>query len=192
MGEWVSIARFASGDKAGALVLLRAAHATVPSERAVDAAPYFALMYRLLGQAEEAGQIARSAFKEVQARIDTPTPPFGMTPAQWFAHAATIAALAGERETALSWLRRSEAAPEPLAIEQREEAAFARSDARLALGDAEAAFLIRRPWINNSLAESEFAESERYMLAAKPFYDVLYGDSPSYQAFMKKAAEENR
>ena len=184
---WVSMARFASGDKAGALVLLRSAHATVPTERAVDAAPLFAQMYLLLGQAEEAGRIARSAFKEAQTRIDAPTPPFGMTPAQWFAHAATIAALAGERETALKWLRRSEAAPAPLAIEEREDAARARSDAQLALGDAEAAFLIRQPWINDSLAESE-----RYMLAAKPFYDVLYGDSPSYQAFMKKAAEENR
>ncbi len=118
---------------------------------------------------------------------DAPTPPFGMTPAQWFAHAATIAALAGERETALSWLRRSEAAPEPLAIEERESAALARSDAQLALGDAEAAFVIPQPWI-----DGVGGESERFMLAAKPYYDALYGDSPSYQAFMKKAAEENQ
>lgn len=186
MAAWVSIARFASGDTAGALVLLRAAHATVPTERAVDAAPYFSRMYQLLGQDEEANRIASSAFEKVRAIIDTPTPPFGMTPAQWFAHAATIAALAGERETALRWLRRSEAAPEPLAIEERQDAALARSDAQLALGDAEAAFLIRQPWINDS-----FGASERFMLAAKPYYDALYGDSPSYQTFMKKAAEDN-
>ncbi len=187
MGAWVSIARFASGDKAGALDLLRTAHAAVPTERAVDAAPYFARMYQLLGQDEEANRIASSAFEEVRAIIDTPTPPSGMTPGHWYAHAATLAAMAGERETALGWLRRSEAAPEPLAIEEREDVARARSDAQLALGNAEAAFLIRQPWIEDS-----FAEGERYMLAAKPFYDGLYGDSPSYQAFMKKAAEENQ
>jgi TolB-like protein len=186
MGAWVSMARFASGDKAGALVLLRTTYATVPTERAFYAAPYFIRMYQLLGQADEANRIASSAFEQVRAVIDTPTPPFGMTPARWYAHAATLAAMAGDRETALGWLRRSEAAPAPLAIEEREDAAKALSDAQLALGNAEAAFLIRQPW-----TEGSFADGERYMLAAKPYYDALYGESPSYHAFMRKAAENN-
>lgn len=181
-----SIARFSSGDVDGAIDALEARTASSPLQAALHGAS-LARLLKLVGRNGQADRLAKSAFEVVLANIDTPTPPVGMGTAEWYAIAASVAGLAEERETALRWQLRSAAAPEPFSMQEREWLKLARSDAQLALGNAEAAFLIRQP-----LIATAFPESERFMLAARPYYDALYGASPSYRIYMTKIAEQIR
>jgi len=177
----VAIARFVSGDVDGAL----AVRAERGSDNALNSAIFDgeqAELLRVAGRAVEARTLAGRALATTRAAIAQGRPaPSGMT-AAWYAAAASIAALAGDRATAMDWEHKARTSPVAGPDEQQ---LLHRNLAKLyrGLGDPEAA------WREASqLIGPQMEHSDGELLAFKAYYDKLYGPSPSYRAYMARIA----
>ena len=175
----VSIARFVTGDIEGALAVRASRQSDNPAVNAVNDAEQADLL-RVAGRAAEAKVLADRAFAAVSTAIAEGRPaPRGQV-AAWYAEAASIAALAGHREQAAEWERKSSAAPVSNPDEKLLLAANL-ADLRRFMGDPEGAWRIKSKTLDvfTGIARGE-------VLAFKPYYDKLYGQSPSYRAYMSK------
>jgi hypothetical protein len=99
-----------------------------------------------------------------------------------YARAAQIAAIAGERATAMRWRDQAMASP-PQSIDQRARVSGALSATARALGDQEAAWQLLAPFAGDA-----FVLPDAQLRVFKPYYDRLYGESASYRAYMVKIA----
>ncbi|MBC7656757.1 MAG: hypothetical protein H7147_06220 [Frankiaceae bacterium] len=175
----VSIARFVRGDIEGALAVRASRQSDNPAVNAVNDAEQADLL-RVAGRAAEAKVLADRAFAAVSAAIAQGRPaPRGQV-AAWYAEAASIAALAGHREQAADWERKSSTAPVSNPEEKLLLAANL-ADLRRFMGDPEGAWRIKSRTLDvfTGIARGE-------VLAFKPYYDKLYGQSPSYRAYLSK------
>ena len=171
--------RFATGDLDGALAVRADRKSGNPLRNAVyDAAQ--ADLLQLAGRTAEARPLAASAYATVREAIDAGQPaPRGQV-AAWFARAAAIAALAGDRDTAAAWQRHASAAP---VSTQEERSARDRglADMHRFLGNPEAAWGLVSPQVGQVEGLNE-----QQLRALQPYYDRLYGQSPSYRAYMAR------
>jgi tetratricopeptide (TPR) repeat protein len=178
----VLIARFVNGDIDGALAVRGDRQSDNPLTNAGFDAEQADLL-QLLGRSAEARPLAARALATVRAAIAEGRPaPRGQV-AVWYAKAAAIAALAGDREAATAWERQARAAPPSVREEQR-SLDDNLADLHRFLGDPEAAWRL----MAKSLGELG-ALSNGELRAFKPYYDLLYGRSPSYRAYMSKMAD---
>ncbi len=180
------IARFVRGDIDGALTLLQVAEQSTTPRQAASLAAYRAELLRLAGRESEADALARGAFEAIREDTDVEQPRADTGAALWYAHAARIAAQAGERATAEKWRGKALASPAP-SIDERADVARALSSAARALGDQEAAWQQRSPFVGGSTSLPD-----AQLRVFKPYYDQLFGESASYRAYMAKIAGEKK
>ena len=179
----VSIARFVTGDIEGALAVRAGRQSDNPAMNAVNDAEQADLL-QVAGRAAEAKLLAARAFSAVSAAIAEGRPaPRGQV-AAWYGNAASIAALAGNRERAAEWERKAGAALVS-SPEERVLLAASLSNMHRHLGDPEAAWRFKSQTVD---VFSGTAKGE--LLAFKPYYDKLYGQSPAYRAYMSKLVKQ--
>ena len=178
----IAIARLVSGDVQGALAMRAERHSDDPLRRALYDASQADLL-QLLGRADEARPLAAQTLATVRASIEKGQPaPAGMQ-AAWYAQAAAIAQLAGDARQASEWERLAIASPVKGQDEQR-QLNQAMADLYRFRGDPETAFKFSlRP------VGELFDLTDKQRLAFKPYYDKLYGASPSYRAYMARIAK---
>ena len=175
----VSIARFVSGDIEGALAVRADSQSENPMINAADDAAQADLL-QVAGRSAAAKVLALQAYAAASTAIAEGRPaPRGQV-AVWFSKAASIAALAGDREKAAEWERKASAAPVSTPAEKILLAGNL-ADLRRFTGDPEAAWRFKSKTLDvfTGIANGE-------LLAFKPYYDKLYGQSPSYRAYMSK------
>jgi hypothetical protein len=177
------VARYIRGDVAGALAVLETQPWPTPRAKAWGDAQRAELL-RLAGRTAEADALARAAYAVALESTDREPPRSDLGPGFWYATAAQIAAQAGEREAALAWQEKALASPAPSADDAVANAK-ALSATQRGLGDAEAAWAFIA-----TFAGDGFRLPDRQLLAFKPWYDQLYGQSPSYRAYMDGIAEQ--
>ena len=179
--EPVMIARFIRGDVDGALAVLEQQPWPTPRAAAWGAAQSAELL-RLAGRNAEADALAREAYEIALQTTDRQPPRADLGAGFWYATAAQIAAQAGEREAALAWQQKAMASPAP-SKDAAEDVARALSATQRGLGDAEAAWNFVATYAGDVLRLSDDE-----LRAFKPWYDRLYGESPSYRAYMAALA----
>ena len=180
----IAMARYASGDPEGAIAVRVQRQSDNPITNAVLDAEQADLL-QLLGRPGEAQALASRALAVISAAIAKAQPAPRGQAALWFAQAACIAAQAGDHKLAAEWERR--AAAEPVNdIEEQQQLAQFQSDLQRFRGDPEAAWRIKAPTIDANYNST----SNGQLRALKPYYDLLYGQSPSYRAYMAKIAGE--
>jgi len=181
--EPVMIARFIRGDVDGALAVLEQQPWPTPRAEAWGAAQRAELL-RLAGRNAEADALAREAYEIALQTTDRQPPRADLGAGFWYATAAQIAAQAGEREAALAWQQKAMASPAP-SKDAAEDVARALSATQRGLGDAEAAWNFVATYAGDVLRLSDDE-----LRAFKPWYDRLYGESPSYRAYMAELAPQ--
>ncbi len=181
--EHVMIARFIRGDVAGALAVLEMRPWPTPRAKAWGDAQRAELL-RLAGRTAEADALARAAYAIALQTTDREPPRADLGAGFWYATAAQIAAQAGEREAALAWQQKALASPTP-STDDAEDVAKALSATQRGLGDAEAAW-----GFIATFAGDGFRLPDGQLLAFKPWYDRLYGQSPFYRAYMDGIAPQ--
>ncbi|MCB1553542.1 MAG: hypothetical protein KDJ14_07000 [Xanthomonadales bacterium] len=181
-GETVVTARFMRGDVDGALALIAQQEWVTPRAEAWGAAMRAELL-RLAGRLEESRQLADEAYAVARATTDSETPRADLGVAFWYASAAQMAGVAGAREDVLRWQEQALGQP-LLAIDDKWLVARSLSAAHRGLGDPETAWSFIAPYAGDGriLPRAE-------LRALKPYYDKLFGDSPSYQAYMRQIGE---
>jgi TolB-like protein len=182
--ELVGQSRFAEGDVDGALEANARQRAQASGLDVAMADATEAEYLRLAGRDAEAEASARRAFEAMRDWIGNGRPMPGGNDPTWFANAAWVAALAGEREAALAWQARALAVPVNYLFEQ-----WAR-DMPLAntqrwLGDQDAAWALLEPYAGNT----GFL-SDGVLLGLQPYYDALYGEAAGYRAYMARLRAE--
>jgi hypothetical protein len=181
--EPVMIARFIRGDVDGALAVLEQQPWPTPRAAAWGAAQRAELL-RLVGRNAEADALAREAYEIALQTTDRQPPRADLGAGFWYATAAQMAAQAGEREAALAWQQKAMASPAP-SKDAAEDVARALSATQRGLGDAEAAWNFVATYAGDALRLSDDE-----LRAFKPWYDRLYGESPSYRAYMARIAPQ--
>ena len=179
----VSIARFITGDIEGALAVRTDRQNDNPMSNAVVDAEQADLL-RATGRSAEAKILAARALATVSAAIAEGRPAPRGEVAAWYAKAASIAALAGDKEKALAWERKASAAPVSNPDEKLLLAANM-ADLHRFMGHPDAAWRIKSTTI-----DVFFGIASGELLAFKPYYDKLYGQSPSYRAYMARIASQ--
>jgi len=179
----LAIARFVSGDLGGALAVRADRRSDNPLSDAIFDGEQADLL-QVAGRGVEARELAGRALATVRAAIAQGRPaPSGMT-AAWYAEAASIAALAGDRTTAMDWESKARtspvASPDEQSLLHRNLANVYRS-----LGDPEAAWREAAQTIG-----PQMDHSDGELLVFKAYYDKLYGQSPSYRAYMARIARK--
>jgi TolB-like protein len=177
----VAIARFVKGDIDGALALRGDLQSDNPIVDAIrDAAQ--ADWMQLAGRGGEAQALAARALAVVSAAIAEGRPAPRGQAAWWYSNAAAIAALAGDRAKAAAWEKKAVTASVK-GLEEKMSLAGNLADLRRFSGDPEGAWRLMATTIDafNGTPKGE-------LLAFKPYYDKLYGQSPSYRAYMAKLA----
>ncbi len=177
----ISMARFVSGDIDGALAVRAERPIDNPIMNAeLDAEQ--ADLLQLIGRSQEAQALAARALAVVGAAIAEDRPaPRGLV-AVWFAKSAVIAAQAGDLDKAAAWEQRASATPVS-GLEDQTLLAEHMADLQRFLGEPEAA------WRSKAKTIDAFTGTRRgQLLAFKAYYDKLYGQSPSYRAYMAKIA----
>ncbi|MCX7041401.1 MAG: hypothetical protein NT117_01660 [Gammaproteobacteria bacterium] len=179
----VAIARFVRGDIEGALAVRADRTSDSPLVNAINDAERADLL-QLVGRGAEAKVLAAQAFAVVSSAIAEDRPaPRGQV-AAWYANAAAIAAFVGDRDKAAVWERKANAAP---LISPEEKLLLFRSlaDLRRFSGDPDGA------WRTFSKTIDVFTGTAKgELLAFKPYYDKLYGQSPAYRAYMAKLVKK--
>ena len=177
----VAVARLVRGDIEGALAVRGDRQSDNPVMTAIFDAEQADLL-QLVGRGAAAAPLAARALATARAAIAERRPaPRGLV-AAWYAKAASIAALAGDRDTAAEWQRQAAAMPVSSLEEQRlRDRSLA--DLERLTGDPEAAWRLASKTIG-ALAFGQISNGE--LLAFKPYYDKLYGQSPSYRAYMAR------
>lgn len=141
-------------------------------------------LLQVAGRGAEAKILAARALATVSAAIAEGRPAPRGEVAAWYAKAASIAALAGDRGKAVAWERKASAAPVSNPDEKLLLAANM-ADLRRFMGDPDAAWRIKSTTI-----DVFFGIASGELLAFKPYYDKLYGQSPSYRAYMARIASQ--
>ena len=181
--DQVAMARFVTGDIEGALAVRRDRQSDNPVVNAIYDAEQADLL-QVAGRANEAHALAARALAAVRAAITQGRPaPRGLE-AAWYANAAAIAALAGDRATAAVWEQKARAAPVS-SLDDQDILNQSLADLHRYLGDPEAAWRLASKAIGptNDTKDGE-------LLAFKPYYDKLYGQSPSYRAYTARIAKQ--
>jgi len=126
---------------------------------------------------DEASELLDALYAAGTVRSDT---------AKAFTHAAAaqIAALAGDSARARELLSLAQTTPP---FDERHNFDATLSATMRQLGDAEAAWLLLQPYAGDA-----FTLSHGELLAFRPFYDRVYGESPSYRAYMAKIEAERK
>ncbi len=167
----VALTRFLRDDVDGAVNALEQGRVALDTLGARSAAASAELL-RLAGRADKADALAQRAYAELHRVNDF------YSASVWQASLAWLAAQAGDREAALDWQARANANL-PAALEEREWIAERLSGAQRALGDAEAGWQLLAPFAG---------KGERLLHAHltlfRPYYDRVFGESPSYRAYM--------
>jgi TolB-like protein len=177
--------RFAEGDVDGALEANARQRAQASGLDVAMADATEAQYLRLAGRDAEAEAPARRAFEAMRDWIGNGRPMPGGNDPTWFANAARVAALAGEREAALAWQARALAVPANYLFEQgARDAALA--NAQRWLGDQDAAWALLEPYAGNT----RFL-SDGVLLGLQPYYDALYGEAAGYRAYMARLRAES-
>jgi hypothetical protein len=175
----VAAALFSEGKVDEVVALLEKIRPDKQGPNDINNLGYRAELLRLAGRDEEALPLAKTAFAQAQAWIKADKPaPSGMQ-AAWLANAAGIAASAGERAQAEAWAAQSRATP-VLALEEQDQQLASLTGVRLLLGDVEGA------WLEEQARREQPPVVNGDLIAFKPFYDAMYGDSPSYRAYVAK------
>lgn len=182
---FLSHSRFAEGDVDGALEVLasRRAQASGLEIAMLDATE--AEYLRLAGRHDEAAAPAGRAFEAVRNWIDSGRPLPGGSDASWFANAAWVAALAGEREIAMDWQTRALAVPVTVPFEHIGRD-FALAGAQRWLGDPDAAWAL----VESLAGEYTAFFSDGQLLGLQPYYDALFGEAAAYSAYMARLRAE--
>jgi TolB-like protein len=170
-GLEIAVANFVSGDLDTALRMLEPGQS---GDGAIDADndATRAELLRLAGRAEEATALARRSYTALHRKEDIYTPAVGYASLAW------LAAEAGELDAARDWQAKASASP-PLSLEERSSVASSLSGAQRALGDAEAAWQLLEFDIGDGMSFSD-----AHLTLFRPYYDRLFGASPSYRAYM--------
>ncbi len=180
MADFVVTTQFAKGDIDGALATLAATNSGNPvTKAAMDARQ--ADLLRLAGRDAQAQPLAARAFAAIRAVLAADQPALQGQDAAIYSMAAYIAALAGERDSASAWQHKAVAAPVSDSFEQGSRD-LSLADMHRLLGNPEAAW--------RQISKLDDPPTDRELLALRPYYDKLYGQSPSYRAHMTKIAKQ--
>jgi TolB-like protein len=182
--ELVGHSRFAEGDVDGALEAIARQRARASGLDVAMADITQAEYLRLAGRDAEAEAPARRAFEAMRDWIGNGRPMPGGNDPTWFANAARVAALAGEREAALAWQARALAVPVSHVFDQLSRDA-ALANAQRWLGDQDAAWALLEPYAGNT----GFL-SDGVLLGLQPYFDALYGEAAGYRAYMARLRAE--
>ena len=179
----LAVARFAKGDIEGALATLAAINSDNPlTKAAMDARQ--ADLLRLAGRDAQAQPLAARAFSTLRAAMAADQPALQRQEAAAYALAASIAALAGERDSAAAWQRKALAAPVS-SLDEQSLRDSSLADMHRFLGNPEAAWRLV-----SKLDDPAYRPTDRELLVLQPYYDKLYGQSPSYRAHMAKIGKQ--
>jgi len=179
----VAVARFVTGDLEGALAVRADRHSDNPVTDAIFDAEQADLL-QVVGRGDEARALAARALATIRAAIaQGQAAPSGMQ-AAWYATAASIAAFVGDRSTAAAWEQKAQTAPVSSLDEQQLLNRYL-ADLHRYLGDPEAAWRLASKSIG-----PQYDTSDGELLAFKLYYDKLYGQSPSYRAYMARIASQ--
>ncbi|MFU8895278.1 MAG: tetratricopeptide repeat protein [Gammaproteobacteria bacterium] len=171
----LAAARFSAGDVEGALELLEDAARRSPGPAATAT---WVQGLRLAGRDAEAEAPAREAFEQARAQLDNAPPEGPQRTATDLAHAAWIAALAGEHATSIRWEQMAGSLPtSPRSGQQQLDGLLA--NAARWRGDVDAAWARLQPHM-----ESPMVFPRGRLLALKPYFDAMYGASAGYREFM--------
>jgi hypothetical protein len=171
VGFEIALARFLRDDVDGALTAIETAGASGNSIEARRAAASAELL-RLAGRTDEADTLARSAYARLRLIEDAYAHEVGKANLAW------LAGEAGERDASLQLQAGINANP-PTSREEQYWAAEGLSGAQRALGDPEAAWLLLQPFVGNN-----YRLSPEHLSLFRPFYDRVFGESPSYRSYM--------
>jgi TolB-like protein len=175
----VAPALFSEGKMDEIVALLEQQRQDLQGPSAMNNLIYQAELLRLAGRVEEALRLAKMAFAQAQAWVKEGKPaPSGMQ-AAWLANVARIAAGAGERAQAEAWAAQSRTTP-VLALEEQDQQVASLTHVRRLLGDVEGA------WLEEQARRDQPPVINGDLIAFKPFFDAVYGDSPSYRAYVAK------
>jgi TolB-like protein/Flp pilus assembly protein TadD len=145
-------------------------------------------LLQLAGRGAEAtallASIGPSAASARALASDSPTPAFQR--AMMRGHLAYWAALSGETTLAREYLRQAQAKP---ANDDRARFYWFLSASERRLGNAEAAWKLIEPYVGSGEVDSL---SHGELRAFKSYYDKVYGEAPSYRAYVAKIAGEKK
>jgi TolB-like protein len=171
----LAAARFSAGDVEGALQVVEDAARRSPGPAANAT---WAQALRLVGRDAEAEALAREALAQVRQQLDNaPSDSLPRTAAD-LAQAAWIAALAGEHALSIRWEEMAESLPMSARSGQQQLDGLLSNAARWR-GDVDAAWARLRPQIGVPMALPHGR-----LLALKPYFDAMYGESAAYREFM--------
>jgi TolB-like protein len=182
--ELVGHSRFAEGDVDGAVDATARQRARASGLDVAMADATEAEYLRLAGRDAEAEAPARRAFEAMRDWIGNGRPMPGGNDPTWFANAARVAALAGEREAALAWQARALAVPVSHVFDQLSRDA-ALANAQRWLGDQDAAWALLEPYAGNT----GFLP-DGMLIGLQPYFDALYGEAAGYRAYMTRLRGE--
>jgi TolB-like protein/Flp pilus assembly protein TadD len=171
----LAAARFSAGDVEGALQVVEEAARRSPGPAANA---IWAQALRLAGRDAEAEALARETFEQVREQLDDAPPDGQAWTATDLARAAWIAALAGEHAVSIRWEELAESLPISARSGQQQLDGLLSNAARWR-GDVDAAWARLQPQIGAPMA---FPRGR--LLALKPYFDAMYGESAEYREFM--------
>ncbi len=171
----LAAARFSAGDVEGALQVVEDAARRSPGPAAKAT---WAQALRLAGREAEAEALAREAFEQLREQLDDVPPEVPERTATDLAYAAWIAALAGEHAVSIRWEEMAESLPMSARSGQQQLDGILSNAARWR-GDVDAAWARLQPQIGEPMALPHGR-----LLALKPYFDAMYGESSEYREFM--------
>jgi TolB-like protein/Flp pilus assembly protein TadD len=178
--DLVAIARYVGGDYA-ALARPLPEDGRQAIGKALDLATRADLL-RLAGRSDQAQPFADEALATLEVALAGPLPGNPVAQAAMNAAAASVLAMAGDAKRARRYL---EQALDNLPEVDRSVVLQLSADAERRLGNPEAAWRLIEP-----LAGRPATLSHGELLAFRPYYDKIYGESPSYRAYVAKMGEE--
>jgi tetratricopeptide (TPR) repeat protein len=177
----VVVARLAAGDAAGALAMNGKARAGGALDQALLDS-WQAELLQLWGRPDEALAIAKRSFVVIKHAVDQGSSLPRAQVALWYAQAATVALLAGERASADAWQAKAQAVPAESMEERRELDRMLARVQRLR-GNIDAAWALRAKHLG------EFGQlSDLELSIRRGYYDRFYGGSAAYRAHVAKLA----